>query len=95
MATLNITGLGQYNSLGEYCDPHTAFSVFIFNAQLNHFSVHMFCLHYLVTNLKYSFLNSTGNTSCYSLPEGSNKHLIESRGAGFGALRTEIYILSI
>ena len=22
-------GLGQYNSLGEYCDPHTASSVFL------------------------------------------------------------------
>ena len=21
--------LGQYNSIGEYCDPHTAFSVFL------------------------------------------------------------------
>ena len=23
------TGRGQYNSLGEYCGPHTAFSVFL------------------------------------------------------------------
>ena len=22
-------GLGQFNSLGEYCDPHTAYSVFL------------------------------------------------------------------
>ena len=24
-----LTGLGQYNSLGEYCGPHTASSVFL------------------------------------------------------------------
>ena len=33
-----VTDLRQYNSLGEYCDPHTASSVFlIFTTQLyNH-----------------------------------------------------------
>ena len=28
-------GLGQYNSLGEYCDPYTTFSVFLILIPLN------------------------------------------------------------
>ena len=35
-------GLGQYDSLGEYCDPRTASEVFLFTTQLYQFLVRLF-----------------------------------------------------
>ena len=37
-------GLGQYNSLGEYCGPHTALSVFLI---LVHILAHIEMTHFM------------------------------------------------
>ena len=34
-------GLGQYDSLGEYCNPHTASSVFLILLFFSHFTLHL------------------------------------------------------
>ena len=46
-------------AIGEYCGLSTAFEVFLmFTTQLCNFKVCILYLHYLVTRLKYSFLNT-------------------------------------
>ena len=40
------TGLGQYNSRGEYCDPHTASSVFSYS--------YIYIMHFYFLNVNIS-----------------------------------------
>ena len=54
-----LYGRSQYDGQGECCGLSTASEVFlIFTTQLYQFIVCILYLHYLVTSLKYSFLNT-------------------------------------